>query len=297
MEILIGINPDTYDDDAMALGSLLAKGLNGRVTLAHVYPASFDYPGTAHVDAEWVAYLQEQGRKLLDEARARFISRWQWDGADVDVAMVGHQSSGIGLAELAAERGSAMIVVGSAPGAPSGRFAIGSTANQLLHSSTAPIAAAPSGYAREEVDKIGEVTVAFNDRSGGGHVVEYGSWLAESLQTTLALMTVVLRHRVYGSKLGADAEGGVLAQAKEDAALRQSEALASVTPGVSTETFTLVGESVSSALASASWSGDEILLVGSATRGPLLRVFLGDMTHKLLRSSPVPLLMVPRPES
>ena len=297
MEILIGINPDTYDDDAMALGSVLARGLQGRVTLAHVYPASFDYPGTAHVDAEWVAYLQEQGLKLLDEARARFIARWQWDEDDVDVVMVGHQSSGIGLAELAAERGSAAIVIGSAPGAPTGRFAIGSTANQLLHNSTAPIAAAPSGYAREEVEQIGQVTVAFNDLSGGGHVVEYGAWLAESLHTTLALMTVVLRHRVYGSKLGADAEGGVLTQAREDAARRQAEALATVPSDVATETLTLVGESVSSALASASWAGDEILLIGSATRGPLLRVFLGDMTHKLLRSSPVPVLMVPRPES
>ena len=32
MEILIGINPDTYDDDAMALGSLLARGLHWQVT-------------------------------------------------------------------------------------------------------------------------------------------------------------------------------------------------------------------------------------------------------------------------
>lgn len=297
MEILIGINPDTYDDDAMALGSLLARGLKATVTLAHIYPAAFDYPGTAHVDAEWVAYLQEQGTKLLDEARARFIARWQWDEADVDVAMAGHQSSGIGLAELAAQRGSAVIVIGSAPGAPVGRFAIGSTANQLLHSSTAPIAAAPSGYAREEVEQIGEVTVAYQHESSGEHVVEYGAWLAGSMHTTLELMTVVLRHRVYGSKLGADAEGGVLAQAKEDAAQRQTEALAGVPAEVATETSIVVGESVSSALASASWSGDEILLIGSATRGPLLRVFLGDMTHKLLRSSPVPVLMVPRPES
>lgn len=297
MEILIGINPDTYDDDAMALGSLLARGVGSKVVLAHVYPASFDYPGTAHVDAEWVAYLQEQGQKLLDEASARFKSRWQWDDADVDTVMIGHQSSGIGLAELAAERGSAAVVIGSAPGAPTGRFAIGSTANQLLHESTAPIAAAPSGYAREEVQHVGKVTIAFQNAETGGHVVEYGAWLAEQLPSPLALMTVVLRHRVYGSKLGADAEGGVLMQAKEDAARRQAAALAEVPATVTTESFTVVGESVSSALASASWSGDEILLIGSATRGPLLRVFLGDMTHKLLRSSPVPVLIVPRPES
>lgn len=295
MEILIGINPDTYDDDAMALGSLLARGIGAKVTLAHVYPASFDYPGTAHVDAEWVAYLQEQGQKLLDEARARFMQRWQWD--DVGIAMIGHQSSGMGLAELAADRGSAAVVVGSAPGAPSGRFAIGSTANQLLHESTVPIAAAPSGYAREEVQRVGTVTIAFQDVKTGRHVVEYGAWLAEKVQSPLALMTVVLRHRVYGSKLGADAEGGVLTQAKEDAARRQAEALAEVPAAVTTQSLTVVGESVSSALASAAWSGDEILLIGSATRGPLLRVFLGDMTHKLLRSSPVPVLIVPRPES
>ena len=279
----------------MALGSLLARGIGAKVTLAHVYPTYFDYPGTAHVDAEWVAYLQEQGLKLLDEARTRFMTPWQWD--DVEVAMIGHQSSGMGLAELAAERGSAVVVIGSAPGAPSGRFAIGSTANQLLHESTVPIAAAPSGYAREEVQHVGQVTIAFQNVETGSHVVEYGAWLAEKLQSPLALMTVVLRHRVYGSKLGADAEGGVLAQAKDDATRRQSEALAEIPEAVDAKALTVVGESVSSALASASWSGEEVLLIGSATRGPLLRVFLGDMTHKLLRSSPVPVLIVPRPES
>lgn len=297
MEILIGINPDTYDDDAMALGSLLARGMGAQVTLAHVYPASFDYPGTAHVDAEWVTYLQEQGMKLLDEARTRFMARWQWDSKEVHVAMVGHQSSGIGLAELAAERGSAVIVIGSAPGAPTGRFAIGSTANQLLHTSTAPIAAATSGYAREEVEQVGKVTVAFQDEKTGGHVVEYGSWLAQQLHTPFALLTVVLRHRVYGSRMSAYAERMVLAQTQEDAIRRQQSALASVSDELTTQTITAVGESVPSALATAAWAGDEILLIGSATRGPLLRVFLGDMTHKLLRSSPVPVVIVPRPES
>lgn len=297
MEILIGINPDTYDDDAMALGSLLARGLGATVALAHVYPASFDYPGTAHVDAEWVAYLQEQGNRLLQEARARFTSRWQWDEDSVDVTMIGHQSSGIGLAELAGERGSAVIVIGSAPGAPTGRFAIGSTANQLLHHSTAPIAAATSGYAREEVETLSTVTVAFQDLANGGHVVDYGAWLAQSLHTKLALLTVVLRHRVYGSRMSAYAERMVLSQTQEDALKRQSQALATVPKDLATESLTAIGESVPSALASASWSGEEILLIGSATRGPLMRVFLGDMTHKLLRSSPVPVLIVPRPES
>lgn len=295
MEILIGINPDTYDDDAMALGSLLARSFGGRVALAYIYPVSFDYPGTAHVDAEWVTYLREQGSRLLEEARERFMARWDWD--NVEVAMAGHPSSGIGLAEVAKERGSSVIVVGSAPGAPSGRFAIGSTANRLLHASTVPVATAPAEFAREEVERIGKIVVAFQIAPASQGLLDYGLQVAQRLDVPLTVLTVLLRHRVYGSKLGADAEGGVLAQLREDARRSQDKALAASGSQVRVESRIAVGQSTSSALASEKWSGDELLMIGSASRGPLMSVFLGDMTHRLLRSSPVPALIVPRTES
>jgi hypothetical protein len=48
------------------------------------------------------------------------------------------------------------------------------------------------------------------------------------------------------------------------------------------------------ALDSLSWEEGEVLVVGSSRLGPVARVFLGSRTTKIVRSSPVPVLVIPR---
>lgn len=292
MEILIGMQPDAYDHDAMALGSLLARAIDAQPVLAHIYPVDFDYPSPAYVDAEWNQYLQDQAALLLEESRERFCRRHQW--SQVEVALAGNRSSGIGLAALARHRGSEMIVIGSAPGAARGRFAIGSTANQLLHESSVPVAAAPSGYAREEVTHFGRLLLAFSDSKDSAAHVAVAADFARRMGVELELLSIVLRHRMYGSKLGSQAEEPVIAELRAQMLARQEQALTSLTDDLPHSSETVTGESVSSAINAVSWRGDELLLMGSASRGPLQRVFLGDMTHKLLRATPVPAIVLPR---
>ena len=42
------------------------------------------------------------------------------------------------------------------------------------------------------------------------------------------------------------------------------------------------------------WQGDELFVLASARGGVLRRVFLGDMTYKLVRATPVPAIVLPR---
>lgn len=292
MELIIGINPDSSDSDGMALGSLLARALGAKPVLAHIYPMNFDYPSMAHVDVEWVAYLQEQAALLLEEAKSKFCARFGWD--DVEVAMAGHRSSGRGLAELAQERESTLIVIGSAPGTSLGRFGIGSTADKLLHDSPVPVATAPVGYAREGVERIGRLVVAFQNTAESLATLISGAELAERAGVPVRVLTLLIRHRMYGSNLGADAEEMVLRQMLEDTVAAQEEALAEITITVPTDTVTPTGDSVRAAMQRVDWEGDEVLLLGSSTGGGLRRVFLGDMTYKLLRATPVPAVVMPR---
>jgi nucleotide-binding universal stress UspA family protein len=44
---------------------------------------------------------------------------------------------------------------------------------------------------------------------------------------------------------------------------------------------------------SVEWQRDELLAVGSSGVGPLARVFLGSRAGKLIRASPVPVLVLP----
>ncbi|MCB0915447.1 MAG: universal stress protein [Actinobacteria bacterium] len=292
MEFIIGVNPDSQDADAMALGSLLCRALGARPVLAHIYPTAFDYPSMAHVDGEWNEYLRGQAREMLDEAAQQFCSRFDWE--DVEVAMAGHRSSGRGLAEMAEARGSALIVVGSAPGASVGRFSIGSTADKLLHNSPVPVGVAPMGYARDGIEHIGRVVVAFQNTAESLSSLIIGAEYAEQMQVPLRVLTLLIRHRVYGSKLGADAEAGVLRQIEEDSRTAHERALAEISIAVPTDSVTPTGDSVRSALQRVDWEGDEILLLGSSGGGPLRRVFLGDMTYKLVRATGVPAVVLPR---
>ena len=54
------------------------------------------------------------------------------------------------------------------------------------------------------------------------------------------------------------------------------------------------GESWEEALEDVEWDDGDVLVVGSSTIGPVARVFLGSRGAKIVRHSPVPVVVVPR---
>lgn len=289
MEILIGVNPDTYDNDAMALGSALARAAGATPVLTHVYPSD---PHSS--DENLQALLFSEGEALLSEATERFCERWEWDPEKIVTALHANQSSGVGLAEIAEQRAAAMIVIGSAEGGAAGRFAIGSTANQLLHSSTVPVVTAPSGYSREHDGTFSKVLLAYRvGEPTTSPAVNEAVSIAGDMAVPLELLTIVMRPRVYSTRLSKDVEHPILQRMQHDVDLAHRHIVEELAPSTSVETVTLAADSVGAAFNRYPWNGDELLVIGSAKRGPLLRVFLGDMTHKLLRRSPVPVLVMP----
>ena len=50
------------------------------------------------------------------------------------------------------------------------------------------------------------------------------------------------------------------------------------------------------ALTSVDWTPNELLILGSSSAGALRRVFLGTNATKIIRHSPVPVLVVPHDE-
>ena len=70
------------------------------------------------------------------------------------------------------------MVVGSGPGGSLGRFAMGSTTNQLLHHCATPLILVPSGYARHPVDRVRRIMVAFAQGAEGEVALARGVQLA-----------------------------------------------------------------------------------------------------------------------
>jgi nucleotide-binding universal stress UspA family protein len=95
-----------------------------------------------------------------------------------------------------------------------------------------------------------------------------------------------------GSTLAFDGEDQVVLQAREDAQAALDDAVAGL--DVSADAVITTGDDTQSALQRVDWDGDELLVLASAGGGMLLRVFLGDMTYKLVRATPVPAIVLPR---
>lgn len=292
MLIAIGVTPDEPGDDALALGAVLCRAFRAKPLLVHVFPVAYDYVSPGHVDAEWNAFLREQAAGVLAEAATDMAEIY--DFHDAQTVMYGHRSSGIGLREIADERKASMIVVGSSGGASNGRFQVGSTADRLLHGSGVPVALTPTGYRRTCPEKIGTIVVAFHDTPESHRALAQAVRLAQRSGTRITVLTVLLRHRIYGSKLGSAAESVLISQQREEVEEHQAAALREVPSDMDSTGVITASDSPLGALQRLDWNGDEVLLMSSSRGGKIRRVFLGDMTYKLIRATPVPAIVLPR---
>ena len=295
MEIVVGVTQESQSRDALRLGEALAATLKADLVVAHVYPLQFDFAGPGRVDAEWRAYLLEESQETLDWAKSHLAR-------PDDAVFVKHpnRSSGNGLIDIVEERGAGIIVVGSAPGSSEGRINGGSTADQLFHGSPVPVAIAPHGFRNWAPDTLKRAVIAYRDTPESRHcleVVTTGLKL-RNLQAEVAveLITIIQKvTRMARSRIGPHAEDQVMMVLNEEsqAALAAGRQFAAE-QGIVADSEVLEGDNIIQALAKFNWEDDDLLVMGSTGAGPLRRVFLGDMTYKLLRAATVPAIVIPR---
>lgn len=295
MEIVVGVTQESQSRDALRLAEALATTLRADLVVAHVFPLQFDFAGPARVDAEWRAYLLGESQETLDWAKAQ-LTRPE----DAVFVMHSNRSSGTGLIEVAEARGAGVIVIGSAPGGSEGRINGGSTADQLLHGSPVPVAIAPHGYRNWAPDSLRRAVIAYRDTKEARHcldVVMNGLKLRD-LQTGIGvqLVTVIEKvTRMARSRIGPHAEDQVMMVLNEqsEAALASARQFAAE-QGIVADSEVLEGDNITQSLAKFDWEDDDLFVMGSTGAGPLRRVFLGDMTYKLLRAATLPVIVIPR---
>lgn len=290
MKLVVGVADDATSIDAVAYAATLAKTFEAHVTLVTVSATADEYIND-HLDPRMGQGRSDEQARLVDglaEVLATHDVRAQ-------TVVHHHRSLGTGLSEIAADLDADMVVVGSGPGGSIGRFSMGSTTNALLHRSAVPLALVPNGYARHPVPRVGRVLVAFAQGQEGEAALARGAALARAAGVGLRVLTILVRHRVFGSDLGADAEGGVLTASLEMLREHQAHALSLTdTEGLEITNDVLVGDSPQAAMSREDWDGGDLLVVASGTGGLLKRVFLGDTNYKILRASTVPTLVLPR---
>jgi nucleotide-binding universal stress UspA family protein len=276
--------------DALSLGRMLARTGDVTLTVCVVVPQTWDYPSPARVDAEYAAFLNQYAEDAIAEAR-EFLG----DTVRAEYTSTSASSASEGLIATATETGAAMVILGSARHGPLGRFTVGGITNEMLHVSPVPVALAPRGYRPSSDAWLRRVTCAFSGSTQSRSAFDAAVQLGRRHSAPLRLTTFVVHDRqMYPSQVGYDAEAMVAEQWRAQAMEAQEKALATLPDDVEVEASVVGSRDWEEALDSLPWEEGEVLVVGSSRLGAVARVFLGSNATKIIRSSPVPVLVIPR---
>jgi nucleotide-binding universal stress UspA family protein len=293
MTVLVGVSPGRRSAAVVQYGELLARSLGMELVIAAVTPRSWP-PSARPVDTEWLEYADASANVVLDHAAAMLAG-------DVKATFVVHEASSArrGILELAEQHDAHIIVLGSSSGGQIGRVSIGSEADGLLHASPVPVAIAPRGFRVAKGARITRITAGYSGSDASADLVIAAAGIAAAGGGSLRLASfAVLAPAPITARAGINAEDPIRDEwarqmhADADALLKELAELPSAPASMDAVVGT--GETWSAAMGDIEWEATDVLVVGSSSLGQVARVFVGSHAAKVVRHSPVPVVVVPR---
>lgn len=296
MTLVVGFPPGKDDWSSIELGATLARSAGQELLVVTVVPTVWPTPVAGHTDREFEGWAEQHGSAAVAEARS-ILAEVCPDVAAVARWTPGRSAASV-LLEQADEVAASMIVVGSGSTGSYGRVHPGSIGDWLLHSSHIPVAVATHGYLASEHGRVRRVSCAFRGDDRSLRTMERTAAICADIGATLRLVTFAVRGRtVYTAGVGNHAEDMVIdrwisqARAAQDDALKALQESGGVPAAV--EGVVATGRSWGAAVDRLDWDRDEVLVVGSSSVGPIERIFLSSNASKIVRHSPVPVVVVP----
>ena len=292
MTVVVGYLAGKSGIASLHLAAAAARTLRTSLTVATIVPKPWTYPSPARVDAEYAAWADQLAADSAREAQRELESMGQ--PVEVSFHSHSHRSVSGGLVQVLEELDADLLVLGSSASGQLGQVVVGSTADRLLHSSPVPVAIAPRGYRGPRGGTLTRITCGYPGTPESIEVVGRVTALARRLDVPLRIITFAVRGRtMYPPEVGLHAEDSILAAWESQAA----EMLARLrTDGVVGDDVVLQvvsGNGWDQAIDDAEWQDGEILALGTSPRGGIAHVFLGSRGTKILRVSPVPVLVLP----
>jgi nucleotide-binding universal stress UspA family protein len=293
MTVVAGYAPDKRGPGALHLAAMLCRSSGDDLVVAVVVPRSW-FPSMARIDAEYRESLGELVEGALAQARTQAP-------ADVATSFVSHEAGSVpaGLLELADQHHARLVVLGSSAAGMFGHIALGSVTDHLVHASPVPVALATRGFRTGPGATVRRVTVAYGRSQDAEAVVRAASPVTDGNASSLRLATFAVWSRpAYTMRLGTEGEDAVLSEWVSDTRAAAETTLAGVRELAEqprdVESVVGVGRTWSEALEDVDWHDGDVVVVGSSSHGPAARVFLGARATKIVRHSPVPVVVVPR---
>ncbi|OCB54129.1 universal stress protein [Mycobacterium vulneris] len=292
MTVVVGYLAGKGGASALHLAVGAARTLDTSLAVATVVPRPWLTPSPARVDAEYAEYAAQLAASSAEQARQHVAALD--DRLDVSFHKFAHRSVSGGLLEAVAELDAELLILGSASEGRLGQVVVGSTADRLLHSCPVPLAISPRGYRRPKSGALARITFAYPGTPEAVAVVQRVTDLSRRLDTPMRMVTFAVRGRnMYPPTVGLHAEDAILQEWAKQAQQAMTRLKDDRVIGDDVELQVVTGNDWSEALDAVDWLDGEILAIGTSPGNAVARVFLGSHGSKILRHSPVPVLVLP----
>lgn len=292
MKAVVAYRGDADGGGALLLADAVRRTTGADLSVVAVLP-KVSFAGEDRADLEYRQYLDT----VVDEARESAAAALSPDDpAALVFKHVSASSVAAGLAEAAAEASADVLILGCARDASARTFIVGSVGERLLHSSPVPLLLAPHDYTAPPEKGFTSLTCAYIGTSRSKEALTVACGLATTYSMRLRVATFVPRAAtMYPPEVGLDAEDMVASQLAEQAVALHHEAVALCREHGIEDVETVVGrgQGWAGALSSIPWDDDDVLVFGSSRLGQLARVFLGSTASKIMKHTPVPVLVIP----
>jgi len=291
--ILVGYGPEARGRGGLELGRMLSVSAAEPLVVCCVIPDRWTSVGPERqVDRDYEVYLKQLARAALAHAEEALGPL-----AQVEYDVVTARSAPAGLLDAADRRDARMLVAGSSAHGSWGHVALGSVTDRLLHSSLIPVALAPRGFRSRPDQRVERVTVAVDGTDATHAVLVHAAAMAADVGARLRLVTFAVRHgTMYPPEVGLHVGDRVVQAWRADAEAVIERALATLDPALAGAAERLIAEAATwgAALDEPGWAEGDLLVIGSSTSQSLVsRVFLGSTAARIIRHSPVPIVVVP----
>ncbi|RBP65064.1 nucleotide-binding universal stress UspA family protein [Brevibacterium sanguinis] len=280
------------DRSALRLAAVLARSSGHPLRIVSVIPAPGSTLPSSGGYLQFAEWSRERGKQAVAEAQAAAAEICP--DLDTHAVSVSAESRARALIAEAEKSGARMIVVGSGTDGKRGRVRLSSTSDRLLHSSPVPVALAPREYDVPAGSTVTRVTCSYRGDEHSRSVLLRTAEIARDVGADLRIATFAAGGRtVEPSTLE---EGSARETLIAEVTASQETALTSISayarPG-SVATVVGTGRDWAAAVESVDWVSGEVLVLGSSDEGPKSRLFLGSDASKIIRSTPVPVVVVP----
>ncbi len=292
MTVVVGYLAGKCGHAPLNLAVAAAQVLKTSLIVASVVPKPWMTPSLARVDTEFAAYADRLGTESATEAR-NYLQPIAGD-LDISYRHVASRTAGDGLLDVVEEIEPQLLVVGSSSNGALGQVVLGSTTDWLLHASPVPVAISPRGYRKSKSGALKRITCAYSGTAESVQVVERMTELTAQLDVSMRVVGFAIRGRtMFPPEVGLHAEDSLLDTWATQLRDMMNALKIDGVVGDDVELEVISSNGWGQALDAVEWEEGEVLAVGTSSRRSVKGVFLGSHSAKIIRHSPVPVLVLP----